>query len=42
MDVIKRLQEFNLDANTQRLLDYYDSPSYITSVPFLWDTSDKF
>lgn len=29
MDVIKRLQEFNLDANTQRLLDYYDSPSYM-------------
>ena len=29
MDVIKRLQEFNLDADTQRLLDYYDSPSYM-------------
>ena len=29
MDIIKRLQEFNLDADTQRLLDYYDSPSYM-------------
>lgn len=29
MDAIKRLQEFNQDADTQRLLDYYDSPSYM-------------
>ncbi len=29
MNIIKRLQEFNLDADTQKLLDYYESPSYM-------------